>query len=343
VNIRPDLLFYGKMVQHRFLLAGQVEVTSDCNQHCKGCDSWRDHQSGKLRAAWSAQAMQRLCAELAESGTFEHLSLTGGDPEAWPPLDAFLEWFDRDLGHPFQLQINTALAAPVSAGRAILYREAVDDLRVSFDSVSPEIYARVRGDLKTTPEQIIGRIEDIAHPRWAANVTAYKENINAIPATLRALAQLDPAPRKIMVMAGIGARAGKDLDFWARFEHLSHVKWEAETSFEESALTVRRWMEDKGSEDVACYAGRSTFHLKANGEVYPCCLVGGEALETRGEFSLGNFVENHEYSLKRILDRSTPQKHYANPALPCKEICQYKQAALNVVTSWAVKQNLAMP
>jgi hypothetical protein len=85
-----------------------------------------------------------------------------------------------------------------------------------------------------------------------------------------------------------------------------------------------------------------SFHAKANGDWYPCCLVGGEALATQKSFCLGN-VHVEGYDLELLRKRYVPLAHYANSESICSKICQYKQLQVNIAAEHAEQLTLAMP
>ena len=92
--------------------------------------------------------------------------------------------------------------------------------------------------------------------------------------------------------------------------------------------------------------GQISFHMKANGEYYPCCLVGGEVLKTYPSMTDGNYFDG--YSITEIWERGRCARPLAyapenQSVVPCCEICQYKQWSLNKAVHEASQKRLAMP
>jgi MoaA/NifB/PqqE/SkfB family radical SAM enzyme len=349
--VRDEIRQYAKLaVAKAGYVAGQVEVTSHCFQHCRACESWRDDLKGVVRGVWSLQAMEALCGQLDAMKTFEHLTLTGGDPQHWPHLAAFL----NRLSWSFALQINTALTQDVVAGEW----NACRDVYVSLDAIQPELYQQIRGDKHTHPAQVLGRMSMLCHPRLATRTTCMTANIEHMWELVHCLDlwnkhQPDAYKlRKAVFLAVIGPRDERGEWFWNAYQDLrSWVRTYGpsfETSFEESVVETREFCASDAAAVVPCHAGSLSFHAKANGDWYPCCLAGGEAITTYPELKIGNFFQECERrpewaAVQRLLERYRPACHYANPKSPCRDICQWKQLQVNVAGHIAQQSVLAMP
>ncbi len=346
-KIRPDIAAYAKLALTKAgYVAGQVEVTSKCFQKCRACESWRDDLKGVVSGTWSLSAMQMLCEQLNAMETFEHLTLTGGDPQHWPQLPEFLQWF-RTKQFRFRLQCNTALTQDVEPAESWF---AFDDVCVSLDAVDPVIYNRIRGDKLTHPEDVLRRMRLLQHRRIATRTTVMTANIDHAQTVLDRLEvwnECQPAEfklRKAVFLAVIGPRDEREGGFWEKFKSLqfrAERKHGLPTSFSESVPKTREFLESADSDDVPCYAGNISFHVKANGDWYPCCLAGGEAITTYPELRTGNYFS--VLDVRRMLDEYRVECHYGNPAMPCSEICQWKQLQVNVAGHVASKTTLSMP
>lgn len=349
MRIRPDVQQYAKLALLRTgYVAGQVEVCSQCFQHCKGCESWRDDLSGVVRGVWPLDALQNLCLELFDRHPFEHLTLTGGDPQAWPHLDEFLHWWQsQTTWAKFKLQINTALTRKPDPATWKIF----DDIHVSLDAVDDELYRKIRGDKSTSPYDVLQWMIGLNHTRLCTRTTVYPENIDHIPEIID---QLDRFAgrypfRKAVFLAAIGPRVERDDRFWEKYDDLKEyaLGCDLETSFDEDVHEVREYLLSEEAAEVPCYAGNLSFHAKANGDWYPCCLAGGEAITTYPQLRIGNYFQ--EAAINRItpatvlLRRYRPHCHYGNEAMPCSSICQYKQLQVNLAAHAASKSVLSMP
>lgn len=363
--LRPDLAAYGKLAvqKHNHYVAGQIEVTSKCFQHCLGCDSWREELAGVSAGEWSLQQLQRTASQLLMHRNFEHLSLTGGDPQAWAPLDDFLDYWAsvrKAFNYKADLQLNTALTQDLSEAQRLRWRTAVADLRVSLDGVTQGTYEKIRGrgmprkgerglpGNVTSPASVIQRMVELQHPGLTTNTTVFMENIHEVKDILRELNELYASGvlkiRKAHFLAVIGDRGG-DLNakyFWQNWEELRAyaATLTLPTSVSENPHEVRRFLRTIEAQDIKCWAGNLTFHAKCDGWVYPCCLVGGEALKTQQAFRLGNAWEE---DINQICARYEPTAHYCDESKPCASICQWKQLQLNVAGHLAENRKLAMP
>lgn len=340
MKIRDDIMLYGKLAQQELgYVAGQVEVTTACFQNCKYCSSRATHQLyGHFRLQQLQNFVDGLCTQFP---MFQHLTLTGGDPQAWHDLDEFLDWWNMpQVLDKVNLQVSTALARNID--QPDLWRTAIKDLRVSIDACCDETYQKMRGDNLNTVNTILARLAVLKHPNLAIITTMYPDNIAELQPLLFRLNNLyrkGMPLRKIMVMAGIGVEL--DDKFWYRWEHTrqwAEINLQVVTSFADNIAATRMMCMAPRYSDVHCWASKLGFHIKPNGDVYPCCLVGGEAIEIQKEFKMGNIFEQ---DLKDIYNSYQPTRYAMKPI--CRTICQFKQLQINLAGELASKTKLAIP
>jgi len=340
MQIRNDLKYYGKIASDKLgYVAGQIEVTTKCFQHCRGCSSWHDSLQ-----EFSLQKIKKVYLDLCEFKTFEHLTLTGGDPQAWTFLNEFLEWHLKQNKKP-KLQISTAMTQNIS--EISLWQHAIDDVRVSLDAYSGSMYHYIRGDKENSPSKIIDKCWELRHPNLAFIITVYPENqceLCDLVILLNEHAKKGLSIRKIIIMAAIGEKSGKqERDFWNKWEHdkcaiMHNDDYIIPTNFSDDIQKVRHFCNLEEAKNVRCWSGRIGFHIKADGALYPCCLVGGEALKTNKAFCIGNVFEK---SLQELYDKYIPTFFYQTEI--CRKICQYKQLQINLIGEQASKICLSMP
>lgn len=343
--LRPDLGYYAKIAARNLgYVAGQIELTSKCFQKCAMCESWRDDVSGVARGTFEFEKVRDLFGQLAAMPTFEHLALTGGDPQSWGPLGELLRWH-VSCDRAFVLQINTALVRAVLD--ADVWRRAVRDVRVSLDGATRRTYQLMRGDDRD-PAEVVRRMDDLNHPGMATNTCVTTKNIDEVEGIIDLLAGMKNKPRKAMFLAVIGDRdKAKDREeraFWRKYKGLRE-KFGTEyhgvrTSFAEDVPAVRKWCAGPEAEKVPCRVGSISFHIKATGDLFPCCLVGGEAIVTHPQFAVGNV---HNTPIEELRKKYKPGLFYGDKALPCAKVCQWKQSAVNLLAHQAAGTTLAMP
>lgn len=339
LNVRKDLLMYAKHARNNGgLVAGQVEVTSACFQQCGSCDSWREDI--RDRHVMSLETLKALCEELDDIPSFETLAITGGDPQAWPPLTEFLAWFvAREFA--WSLRINTALTQPLTDTDAALWCDAFDEVRVSLDHHDPVEYQRIRGDDATVPSVVATRIRSLV---------AFNVNVSVLCVVTRDGVRMGAMSewvdhhcggiRKLTFLPATGHRFKTDDWRWYtdQVRVVNDYQWAFTMSFDDNVPDVRAWTHTDDGRAARCHAGTISFHIKPNGDWFPCCLTGGEALRTQAEFRMGNINVS---TIRHIMATWHPQKFYDNDALPCRDICQYKQACINKAASDVVV--LSMP
>ena len=340
--LRPDILMYAKMAQRGLgYVAGQVELTSYCEQRCIACESWREHVKNETHGALSFETIKYLVNQLNEMSTFEHLSMTGGEPILWK--DSMLPEMDFDKlllalkiqGIRFTLQVNTAL---VRTADFQIWRDVLSRVRVSLDGIKKETYKRMRG-VEQDPEVIIQRMEELAHPGLAVMVCVAKENIKEVPEIIRRLNAMNNPPRKAMFLAVLGRQLNPE--FWEEYRTLKLISSSRmATSFSEDVSYVREFCNSEEAEKLPCYAGKISFHIKCNGDLHECCLAGGgEAIKSRKEMAIGNV---YRQSLIEIQNLYQPKFHYKKGGV-CSEVCQFKQLYMNRIAHEASKTILTMP
>lgn len=360
--LRDDLKYYAKsFTRVGSWIAGQIEVTSLCDQQCRMCESWRDHQSGKQRGMIELGQMIDLCDQLTMYRSFEHLSLTGGDPQAWPHLQSFLKtYLTRRSRYKFSLQLNTALVRELNEFEEELWLDAVRDLRVSLDGVNPRTYQLMRGD-RTDPAKVLDRVFRLAHPRTAFNVTITSFNVKEMVDIAERILMLkkhmckenrNGDVRKLMIMKAMGPRDAENMsaeEFNATWNEqkgeIFHrcINHELEISFDENHEMVLAWLQDTpAARHLPCWVGTTTFHIKSNGDMYPCCLVGGEAIETVDHMKVGNIHEQKLVDIGLQLSRLGPMRPY-QPGSVCSAVCRWKQASANLLAERSHHMTMAMP
>lgn len=347
---RRDLLLYGKqMVNPVGFVSGQMELTSKCEQRCVSCQSWLDHNSGVQRGEWLFQHAKNFFFSLAYffETKFEHLTLTGGDPQSWPHLHQLIEYYQAE-GYPFKLRVNTAL--PEEVVRPDLWRSALSEVRLSLDAVDPEYYRAMRG-VHTDPNDILVRAMELDHPCLSTLTCVSQRNIDHIPKIVERLEWLREKGRLNLrkaifipirdmndrALVQLQLRPEEYQEKWKRLQdEYEYLDW---TSFGEQ-VPEGSLSQHKG---VTCWVSRITFHVKHNGDLYTCCLMGGEALQTRKEFKVGNVLEESVAMIWDRAARNPPKNVYDDPDSPCSRICLFKQSSMNLIAEEASRTSLSMP
>lgn len=341
INQRPDMTMYGKLAQHKVgYVAGQLEITSECNQKCIDCKSWRQHTTSEIRGTVSRNSILSIISELNDMPTFEHLTLTGGEPQSWKDpnndncnFDSLLYLLNEKK--KFSLQVNTNLTQQIDYR---IWKEALSRVRVSLDGVTRETYAKIRGDINTNPVDILNRMDRLNHPGLATMTCVSKYNIDEVPMIIGCLNEMNNPPRKAMFLPAMGIEHSKKFEL--KYRDLERVPSpRVSTSFVEDSQWVRTFVNSEEAQKVPCYVGGITFHIKCTGEVYPCCLIGGEAVVTQQPMALGHLDKQSLWDIQRSY---SPFCRYIDGS-PCQEFCQWKQLNMNRIVHEATKTILTMP
>jgi len=352
MEIRQDIALYGKQALERgALVAGQAEVTTRCFQKCPQCSSWKE--GVEVAHVMPPRILERLFGDLMRVPTFETLSLTGGDPQAYPYLEEVVRFYASFPENArFALRMSTTLVKPPQE----FYRY-FSEVRISFDAIKEETYEDLRG-VDMDPLLILNNVNALrvmAVPH-SFLITVNELNWREVPDIVAILATTKP--RKISILCEICENRGRQMELFGYYtQALDRVRRLQESnrhltvpvSYAETAAGVYDYKErEKSLLEVPCRVGTSTFHLKASGDVYPCCLVGGEAIPTRTEFKLFNLHDHYRgdpttrfYSGYFLNDLGEPELHYKKEI--CRHVCQYKQLCFNLAGHQASKTRLAMP
>ena len=338
--VEPKFLTYGQMANGNFgYVAGQVEITTECFQRCPHCLSWQEYARKEQKYHWPLDRFQDLCMELSRDHPhFRWLSLTGGDPPRNPEFDDMLDWFcvtKAKAGFKFQLQLHTPLVHKFSSRR---YRESVGRIRVSLDAIRQGTYKSMRG-MDIDPRTILDRIGNLDHPHLSTFTVVTEENLDE----MYELLSVTNAYRKyIKKCTFFPVMQQKELspEFWRRYVALQHI---AETEFEIPVDfcgndNTASFINSDAAKPVPCYAKKLSFHMKVDGSVYPCCLIGGEALNTVEMFRQGMWPRD---SLLHLQSENPGCAYFKNS--PCLTTCQWKQLQLNLAGYVASRYQLHMP
>jgi radical SAM protein with 4Fe4S-binding SPASM domain len=168
-----------------------------------------------------------------------------------------------------------------------------------------------------------------------------QKNLSEIPKILKRLAQMKNPPRKVMFLPVLGTSGALDRKLYENTveKQASLLKrLPFQTNFVESVSTL---LKEQDIEWVPCYVGRISFHIKANGDLFPCCLIGGEAVTTQQAYRLGNVHCNPLEQIRK--NNMALPRHYLDKNSICRKVCQWKQMALNKEAFESEKFKLSMP
>ena len=168
------------------------QVTEDCQLSCAFCAY--DRRLPRPRRSADPErlaALGRRLAELQErSGRPVLVSWLGGEPLTWPPLAALSRLFHRELGLAVSVTTNgTTLGSPRARQRLL---EDHAEITVSIDGPG-ELHDRLRGwpggfaFLEKAVRRLAGERSGAA-PLLRANTVVMRDNVAALPALWRALA-----------------------------------------------------------------------------------------------------------------------------------------------------------
>jgi len=348
-----ELLAYAKLALHRRgYVSAQIELTSRCFQRCLSCFA----KDADNKADWSLSDAKRLFNELATLPSFEHLTLTGGDPQAYAYLEDLLYHWDVVLGRPFRISMSTALMvipSPLTARLGMV--------RLSLDALSPEVYKLCRG-VERDPKELVNLLVGIGCPCSALTCLSINNLDEMLPLADYLVDQALRNPRfknfkRWSVVPMLGAtdeETEKLMEVYHSLEcHMIKVRSIYPSLPFVSALGTNRlkdfYHHRKYAKDypkIPCWSSYISCHIKADMKVYPCCLIGGEATAFSKGAVIGDLAVE---SLTNVYTRWTNSAIERHPQMSmhdcarCREVCQIKQHSFNEEAEGVSNYLLSMP
>jgi MoaA/NifB/PqqE/SkfB family radical SAM enzyme len=338
------LTAYSKIAQKRLgYCAAQLELTSHCFQNCPSCFARRLDPN----ATWPLEDLKELFLELAAMPTFEQLTLTGGDPQAYPFFDAIIQFWNAEK-MKFRLVVSTALMRNPKGTEL----KNVTSIRLSLDGITCETYRKTRG-VDRDPYEALAWADGLGIP-YTVFTCLSMTNKHEILEIADGLSYFEQRHSDRLVHWSVAPMIGTSTTereeilqaYQGLEQHLLERTPLFTTSIDTKRLRNFYTQRDTAADSVdaiPCWASYASCHIKANGAVFPCCLIGGEACVTRSEFRIGDALEE---SLVAIYER------YTTPATPCyslqnywacRQCCQIKQHSFNAETEAVKNYKFAMP
>jgi MoaA/NifB/PqqE/SkfB family radical SAM enzyme len=275
-----------------------IEVTNRCNSLCASCPLTYDHFlpfEPKHHLTWPQ--FRRIVDQLPQ---LERAVLHGiGEPLLNPELPRFVAHLKQ---RGAQVLFNTnALLLDERRGDA-LCAAGLDELRVSLDAATPQLYHRLRGIDKF--DQIVANLDAFMTrhggrecPRVSLWFVGMRENLDELPAFVHLAAELDVPEvylQRLVYFGGdIGAQSLRHYDerttmvpeqslFGTLEQHQAALIGECETLAAELGLTFRASGATTPHESVAvkgahpwqgCYRPWALMYITATGTALPCCIA----------------------------------------------------------------------
>jgi MoaA/NifB/PqqE/SkfB family radical SAM enzyme len=269
-----------------------LEVTNRCNSLCASCPLTYDHFlrfEPKHHLRW--EEFRRLVDQLP---SVERAVLHGiGEPLLNPDLPRFIAHLK---GRGAQVLFNTnALLLDEARGDALV-EAGLDELRVSLDAVTPELYHQLRGIDKLP--QILGKLRAFIarhggreRPRVSLWFTGMQANLEQLPDFVRLGAELGVPEVYLqrLVFFGGGERVAEGATmvpeqslFGTLAARQAALINECEALAAELGVIFRASGATTPGESVAvrgsqpwrgCFRPWALIYVTANGNLLPCCIA----------------------------------------------------------------------
>lgn len=261
------------------------EITSQCNLTCPHCFS---AAAKRPHDEMGTEECREVVKDMARIGV-GHIGWTGGEPLLRQDLEELIA-LAKSLGMKSSITTN---GVPLDEKRALSLKEAGNHaIQISLDGSTPEQNYKMR---RTTEEEFYKIIEAIEICR--------KHNIKLFLATLLGRENLHDAPEMVKIAKKAGLTTirfcgftpvgrGKRADVRERLEFNRHMLdlMDFVKKLQKDRTIIP--MYDPGFGPVPptyhfheCIAGKETFYLKGNGDIYPCTSL------LHRKFKVGNIRE----------------------------------------------------
>ncbi len=269
-----------------------LEVTNRCNSLCVSCPLTYDHFlrfEPKHHLSWAQ--FRQVVDQIPQ---IERAVLHGiGEPLLNPELPRFIAHLKARGAH---VLFNTNGVLLDERRGDALVEAGLDELRVSLDAVTPELYRTLRGidklpQILTNLRNFLERHREQPQPRVSLWMVGMQENIEQLPAFVRLGAELGVPEVYLqrLVYFGGGERIADDATMVAEqslFSALEQRQAELMTTCEALATELGLVFRASGAttphESVAvqgahpwqgCNRPWSLIYVTANGNLLPCCIA----------------------------------------------------------------------
>ncbi len=269
-----------------------VEVTNHCNSLCVSCPLTYDHFlpfEPRHHLSW-----ENFCRIVDQLPEIHRAVLHGiGEPLLNRNLPRFVAHLKERGAH---VLFNTNGVLLDQARGDALVEANLDELRVSLDAVTPELYARLRG-IDALPRVVdnlrafVRRHGGRERPRVSLWLVGMQENLHQLPDFVRLGAELGVPEVYLqrLVYFGDGHRIAEDATmvpeqslFGALAERQAALIVACEALADELGLTFRASGATTPHESVAikgdhpwqgCLRPWTLMYITANGNALPCCIA----------------------------------------------------------------------
>ena len=269
-----------------------LEVTNRCNSLCVSCPLTYDHFlrfEPKHHLSWAQ--FRQVVDQIPQ---IERAVLHGiGEPLLNPELPRFIAHLKARGAH---VLFNTNGVLLDERRGDALVEAGLDELRVSLDAVTPELYRTLRGidklpQILTNLRNFLERHREQPQPRVSLWMVGMQENIEQLPDFVRLGAELGVPEVYLqrLVYFGGGERIADDATMVAEqslFSALEQRQAELMTTCEALATELGLVFRASGAttphESVAvqgahpwqgCNRAWSLIYVTANGNLLPCCIA----------------------------------------------------------------------
>jgi MoaA/NifB/PqqE/SkfB family radical SAM enzyme len=269
-----------------------LEVTNRCNSLCVSCPLTYDHFlrfEPKHHLSWAQ--FRRVVDQLP---SIERAVLHGiGEPLLNPELPRFVAHLKARGAH---VLFNTNGVLLDERRGDALVEAGLDELRVSLDAVTPELYRTLRGidklpQILANLRNFLDRHRSQARPRVSLWMVGMQENLEQLPDFVRLGAELGVPEVYLqrLVYFGGGERIADDATMVAEQSLFSTLERrqaalvaDCEALATELGLVFRASGATTPHESVAvqgahpwqgCYRPWALIYVTANGNLLPCCIA----------------------------------------------------------------------
>jgi len=289
----------------------QLEISNSCVAKCVTC-KYRDQ---KITSEKTSEDIIKIINDMAKKG-LRAIRLTGGEPIIAP---GFPEIVNCCIDNKLKTSITTTLLTEKISHISLLKNmnvklslSCVEDEYKNFFQIDNNWFKLVKRNL-----DILRNLKK----RFSVNYTIFDKNYS-VSSIEKFVNFINPYhPNYVTFFPALNYKEVPEKiqkEIVENFKKLSSIM-----KFKSNARTIEKhFIRRKERKNIVCHINKFHAHIKRNGDVYPCCMSGGEiGQELLDMFKMGNIFEE---DIQTIYERNYDMfkgKNLANNPI-CKECTQ---------------------
>ncbi len=311
-----------------------IKITSLCRSHCRYCLSWQTPQE-----LLPLDVITSVIKDI-EKFAAKRIVLSGGEPTSHPDFHKILEACSTIKG-------TVGVITDGQYPPASPWVSMIDELTFSIDTISPNIYKKIRGIdgfLKAIENLEVAVEKNVS---VAVNIVLSRQAIQGIGEAVSFFKEKGVA--KIYFLP-LETHVVQEKELVPSFEEMKQFEESILPNLQRKYSGIIPSIDTKFQSDFvnelnnfSCLIPWLQMTIRPNGEIYPCCRIGDD-LPGGNEtlYCLGNVREESLYDIWCSQKRINIQSSIASfPPFPCRN-CEIGELFKNKARVWNEIESIRM-